>query len=86
MLQLYTVPPDAVSVALAPEQIVPSLGVVPEVSTTAILGVGSAFTVMVVDEVAVQPFALVTVTVYVVLAIGETVTAAVVCGGVVFQL
>ena len=63
VLQLYDVPPDAVSVALSPVQIVPSLLALPEVSATAILGVGSAFTVIVVDEVAVQPSALVTVTV-----------------------
>lgn len=50
------------------------------------IGVGSALTVIVVEEVAVQPSELVTVTVYVVFTIGDTVTAAVVCGGVVFQL
>jgi hypothetical protein len=86
VLQLYDVPPLAVSVALAPVQIVPSLLVVPDVSATVIIGVGSALTVIVVDDVAVQPSELVTVTVYVASAIGDTVIAAVVCGGVVFQL
>jgi len=60
--------------------------VVPDVSATVIDGVGSALTVIVDEDVAVQPLALVTVTVYVVFAEGETVMAAVVCGGVVFQL
>jgi hypothetical protein len=73
-------------VALAPEQIVPSLFVFPDVSVTAIIGVGSALTVITWVEVAVQPSALVTVTVYVVFTIGETVIAAEVCGGVVLQL
>jgi len=56
-------PPLAVSVALAPVQIVPSLGVLPEVSATVIIGVGSGFTVIVLEEVAVHPSALVIVTV-----------------------
>jgi hypothetical protein len=58
----------------------------PDVSAMEIIGVGSALTVIVEDEVAVHPSALVTVTVYVVFTIGDTVMAAVVCGGVVFQL
>ena len=65
-------------VALAPEQIVPSLGVLPDMSVTAIIGVGNALTVITCVEVAVQPSAFVTVTVYVVFTIGETVIAAVV--------
>ncbi len=63
VLQAYEVPPDAVSVAEALEQIIPSLFVVPEVSVTTIAGVGSAFTTIVVTEVPVHPFAFVTVTV-----------------------
>jgi len=86
VLQLYDVPPLAVSVALSPVQIVPSLLVVPDVSATVIIGIGSALTVIVEEEVAVHPSAFVTVTVYVVFVLGETVIAAVVCGGVVFQL
>jgi F0F1-type ATP synthase membrane subunit c/vacuolar-type H+-ATPase subunit K len=42
------------------------------------LAVGLAFTVSVIEEVAVQPFESVTVTVYVVVAIGEAVGLAVV--------
>jgi len=72
VFQLYDVPPLAVIVALAPVQIVPSLGVLPDVSATVIIGVGSGLTVIVVEVVAVQPSALVTVTVYVVVVIGET--------------
>ena len=41
----------------------PSLLVVPEVSATVMPGVGNGFTVIVEVEVAVQPFAFVTVTV-----------------------
>lgn len=65
-------PPVAVRVTLAPLQMVPSLLAVPEVSATVIAGIGSGLTVMVVDAVAVHPSALVTVTVYVVVTIGET--------------
>jgi len=72
-------------VALAPEQIVPSSFVLPEVSVTAMDGVGRAFTVIVCEVVAVQPSAFVIVTVYVVFKIGETVIAAVVWDGVVLQ-
>jgi bifunctional ADP-heptose synthase (sugar kinase/adenylyltransferase) len=56
---------------------VPSLPETPEVSVTVTDGVGSGFTVIVVEAVAVQPSALVTVTVYVVVVAGETVVAAV---------
>ena len=79
-------PPLAVSVALPPVQMIPSLFADPDISATAIIGVGSALTVTVEEEVAVHPSAFVTVTVYVVFVLGETVIAAVVCGGVVFQL
>ena len=48
--------------AVAPEQVMPSLLVVPEVSATEILGVGSGRTVIVVLTTSVQPL-LVTVTV-----------------------
>ena len=65
-------PPAAVNVTLAPLQIVPSLLDVPDVSATVITGTGSGLTVIVVDDVAVQPSVLVTVTVYVVLVVGLT--------------
>jgi hypothetical protein len=84
VLQLYDVPPLAVIVALAPEQIVPSLLVVPDISVTAIIGVGNALTVITWVEVAVQPFELVTVTVYVVVVMGDLVMAEV--SSPVFQL
>jgi hypothetical protein len=58
----------------------------PDVSATAIMGAGSALTTISWVAVAVHPSAFVTVTVYVVFAIGETTIAAVVCGGVVLQL
>jgi len=57
---------------------IPSLLVVPDISVTAMDGVGSALTVIVCDDVAVQPSAFVIVTVYVVFTMGETVIAAVV--------
>ena len=63
VLQAYEVPPVPVRVAEAPRQIMPSLLVIPEVSATVIPGVGNGLTVMVVVVEAVQPFALVTVTV-----------------------
>ncbi len=62
VFQEYVVPPEAVSVAEAPLQIVPSFGV-PEVSVTTITAVGNGLTVMVVAAVAVQPLAFVTVAV-----------------------
>jgi hypothetical protein len=62
VFQEYVVPPLAVSVAEAPMQIVPSLGV-PEVSVTAMAAAGAGLTVMVVVAVAVQPLAFVTVAV-----------------------
>ena len=55
-------PPEAVKVAEAPLQMVPSLLVVPEVSVTPMLAEGLAFTVIELPAVAVQPV-LVTVTV-----------------------
>ncbi len=63
VLQAYEVPPAAVSVAEAPEQMIPSLLAVPLVSATVTDGVGSGLTVMVVLAVAEQLLALVTVTV-----------------------
>ncbi len=89
VLQTYVsviAPPLAVSVALAPVQMIPSLLFVPDISVTAMDGAGSALTVIVDDEVAVHPSAFVTVTVYVVFTIGDTVIAAVVCCGVVLHL
>jgi hypothetical protein len=62
VLQLYEVPPLPVSVTDEPTQMIPSLFVTPEVSDTAIDGVGSGLTVMIVDVVVEQPFASVTVT------------------------
>ena len=62
VLQENVVPAEAVSVAEAPMQIVPSFGV-PEVSVTAIAAEGAGLTVMVVVAVAVQLLAFVTVTV-----------------------
>jgi hypothetical protein len=56
-------PPEAVKVALAPEHIIPSLFVAPDVSDTEMDADGSGFTVIVVVAVAVQLFVLVTVTV-----------------------
>lgn len=67
----------AVIVALAPVQIVPSLFIVPEDSVTDMDGIGSGFTVIVAEVVAVQPLASVTVTVYVVVVVGDLVIAAV---------
>ena len=52
-----------VKVAVAPTQIMPLFGVVPEFSVTVIPGVGSGFTVIVVVAVAEQLLAFVTVTV-----------------------
>jgi hypothetical protein len=76
-LQVYEVPPEAVSEALAPLQIVPSSFVVPDVSVTTIDGIGSGFTVIVVAVVVSQPSEFVTVTVYVVVVAGDSVIAAV---------
>ncbi len=61
-VQRYVPPPLAVRLALAPEHIIPSLLVAPDVSVTAMDADGSGFTVIVVLAVAVQPLA-VTVTV-----------------------
>jgi hypothetical protein len=60
---------EAVSVAADPLQ---------GLKVPVIVGVGRVFTVTAVDVVPVQPFELVTVTVYVVLVEGVTVMAAVV--------
>ena len=65
-------PPEAVSVADPPPQISPSSLVLPEASVSAIAAVGRLLTVIVVEAVAVHPSALVTVTVYVVVVVGET--------------
>ena len=63
VVQAKEVPPKAVNVADAPEQIIPSLFAVPDVSAMVMDGVGNGLTVIVVLAVAVQPNALVTVTV-----------------------
>jgi len=76
VLQTYEDAEDEVSVTLAPLQIVPSLLVRPEVSVIVIVGIGSGFTVMVVAVVEEHPSAFVTVTVYVVVVIGDLVIAA----------
>jgi hypothetical protein len=49
-------------VTAAPEQVIPSLAVVPELSTTDVVGVGSGLTVIAPEVEAEQPFAFVTVT------------------------
>ena len=54
---------EAVKVAEAPAQMMPSLPAVPEFSITEIETVGSGSTVMTCVAVAEQPFAFVTVTV-----------------------
>ena len=56
-------PPDVVSVTESLLQIVPSSFMLPDVSVTVIEGIGSGFTVIVVDVVDEQPFPSVTVTV-----------------------
>lgn len=61
-LQTY-VPPLVPRVTLLPAHIIPSLLVVPNDSVAEIVGVGSAFTVMVVEAVAEHRFTSVTVTV-----------------------
>ena len=61
----YVPPPLAVSVAVAPAQIIPSFGVVPELSVLAIVTIGNGFTVNVDEADAVHPFEFVTVTVYI---------------------
>lgn len=50
---------------------VPSLLVVPDISVTAMEGTGGGFTVIIVEVADVQPSELVTVTVYVVVAVGD---------------
>ena len=78
VFQTYVLPPEAVSVADAPEQMLASLLLLPEVSFTAMDAVGCGFTVIVVEAVAVQLPVPVTVTMYAVVADGATVMAAVV--------
>ncbi len=78
VLQRKAFPPVTVSDAEAPAQITPSFWVSPELSATVIAGVGRGFTVIKVLVVEEHPFAFVTVTVYVVVATGLTVSAAVV--------
>ena len=63
VLQEYVPPPVPVRVADAPTQMMPLFGVVPEFSVTVIPGVGSGFTVIVVEVDVEQLFAFVTVTV-----------------------
>jgi hypothetical protein len=63
VLHKYDPPPVAVSVAPAPAHNTPSLLFTPEVSDTETDADGSGFTVMVLVVEAVQPLALVTVTV-----------------------
>ena len=70
MLQRNDVPPDAVSVDEPPTQ--------SEESETLMLQTGAGFTVTVVVQELVHPFASVTVTVYVVVEVGLTVIEAVV--------
>ena len=74
----YVPPPEAVRVTGSPEQTVPSLLVIPEVSATLIEAVGRAFTTIAWLVVVEQLFALVTITMYVVVAVGDTVIEAVV--------
>lgn len=65
--QAYVPAPEAVNVVLLPLH----MEVVPPMAA-----VGRLFTVTVADSLSVQPLALVTVTVYVVLVVGETVMPA----------
>lgn len=65
-------PPEAVRVAVPPPQIIPSSLAPPDMSVSVITAVGRLLTVIVVEAVAVHPSALVTVTVYVVVIVGET--------------
>jgi hypothetical protein len=69
LLQAYVPPPAAVNVVLAPLQIT---------DVPVMLAVGNGLTVTVLVAVEVQPFALVTVTVYVTFADGLTLIDAVV--------
>ena len=61
-----------VMVTASPLQIFPSSIVVPEVSVTSTDTVGGVFTVIVTELVLVQLLASVTVTVYEVVVVGET--------------
>jgi hypothetical protein len=63
VFQTYEIPPAAVSVAPSPIQTTPSLLAAAEVSATPVVGTGGGITVIVRVVVAVQPLALVTVTV-----------------------
>jgi hypothetical protein len=65
VLHTYDTPPLAVKLAEPSEQIIPSSIVVPELSSTAIIGLGSGFTVIVVLVLEKHPFPSVTVTVYI---------------------
>lgn len=71
LLHRYVPPPVPVMVAEAPAQMMPSLGVVPELSVTVVPATGSGLTVMVAVAVAGQ-LVLVTVKVYVVVIAGVT--------------
>jgi hypothetical protein len=59
----------------SPLQIFPSSGVVPDISVTSTDTVGGVFTVIVTELVLVQLLASVTVTVYEVVVVGETLIA-----------
>ena len=72
VFHIYETPPEPVNVADAPVQILPSLFVVPDVSATVIPEDGGGGTVMVVVAVPVHPVTSVAVTVYVVVALGDT--------------
>jgi hypothetical protein len=80
-LYVYVVPeasPEMPKLIVVPAQILAELG--------AITGVGLGVTVIAFEAVAVQPWADVTVTMYVVFTVGDTVIEDVVCTGVVFHL
>ena len=62
LLQRYDDPPEALMVAVAPLQIIPSSFSSPDISDVSNTGTGSGLTVMVTDVTAEQPAALVTVT------------------------
>jgi hypothetical protein len=78
LLHTYVPPPEAISVTEAPEQMIPSLFVAPDVSESEMDADGTGMTVMVEELVAVHPPVPVTVTVYVVVEAGDTLMEAVV--------